>query len=140
MGYFGCIKDILEEKGIDKAFTKTDIDAVICVRSALSGCDYTTEEFELLCSAVIDVAEHMELCCTQEIADVVCDLYKDLGYGFRNEKYEGIYGDTYDFDDDSCYDNRIKLTRTLTIEQLKDLDYRVRDMILDIVYIAIDNK
>lgn len=132
MGYFSDIKDLLEEKGL----SKNDVDAVICVRSALYGTDYTIEEFELLCSAVIDVAEHIELCCTQEIADVVCDLYKDLGFGFRDEEYEGTYGDTWNYG----YDNRILLTRTLTMEQLKDLDYRVRDMILDIVYEAIDNK
>lgn len=136
MGYFSEIKDLLEENGLNK----NEVDAVICVRSALYGCEYTTEEFELLCSAVIDVSQHMELCCTQEIADVVCDLYKGLGYGFRDEEYEGIYGDTYDFADDSCYDNRIKLTRTLSMDQLKDLDYRVRDMILDIVWESINNS
>jgi len=125
--YFNAIKNLLEEKGLDDVFTKTDVDAVICVRSAISGTDYTNEEFELLCDTVIDVSQHMTLCCTQEIADVVCDLYKDLGFGFRNEKCEEEF-------------DGVTLTRTLSIDQLEDLDYRTRDMIVLIVNESINNN
>lgn len=88
-----------------------DIDAeiAICVNAALSK-KVSANTFNLLCGFVYYVWSDVEKGYTQLIADIVVDLYQNCYYGYRT--------------------SHNKLLR----KDLKECDYRKRDMVAVIFY------
>ena len=63
-----------------------EISAIITSCVKLSADDSTSdEEFELLCSFTCSCFDRIDSGYIQLIADIVCDLYQDLGYGYRDK-------------------------------------------------------
>lgn len=68
----------------EKEFDLTQVEIVSCV---MCSCDtLTDEEFELICEYVRRVYDRLDYTYIQLVSDIVCDLYKDLDYGYRDRK------------------------------------------------------
>ena len=108
----------------------TDIDLATCVACSMgesfSGNPENEEEFEIICSFVSYVWDKIDKGYTQLLADIVIDLYQDQGWGYRDEYNVEDYGD--------YFGEQLELSRTLTLEQMKEADYRVAEMVVNIFY------
>lgn len=84
MNIYVDIKNIIKERG----FELVDVEIVSCV---MSSCEtLTDDEFKLVCNYVDAIWQHIDYTYIQLISDIVCDLYKNLDYNFRNHK-DGKY-------------------------------------------------
>lgn len=78
------IKNIIKDRG----FELIDVEIVSCV---MSSCEtLTDDEFKLVCNYVEAIWQRLDYTYIQLISDIVCDLYKDLEYNFRDRK-DGKY-------------------------------------------------
>lgn len=73
------IRDLLNERRIKDI----DVEIVSCVNSSVEGI--TDEEYELICSYTYGCWSMMNNTYIQLLTDIICDLYQDLGYGYRDE-------------------------------------------------------
>lgn len=101
------VKNLFKEKGINDLTA----DIVSCVSAA--SWNLSDEDFDLVCSYTNRVLDNVDKGYTQLIADIVCDLYQDLDYGYRKDEDE---------------DEETFLTR----EDLKD--HNKIDMVVDMFY------
>lgn len=120
MENYNSILKVLKDNNI----RNIEVDIVNCVDSSISKT-VSEEEFEALCTFTKYIWDKAEKGYTQLIADIVVDLYQDCDYGYRNEEKEITKG----YDDD-----KITFKQILTLEDLKECDYRKREMVLDIFY------
>ena len=63
-----------------------DLEIVSCVNSSCR--ELSTIDFELICEYVKLIWDNVDKTYIQLISDIVCDLYQDLEYGFRDEEDE----------------------------------------------------
>lgn len=99
---YSKIRDLFKEKGIK------DIEAEIvsCVNS--SSYKLNDEEFDLICSYTRGCWNDLEKTYIQLLTDIICDLYQDLEYGYKNDEH------------------------FLTLEDIKEGDKK--EMVIDIFY------
>ena len=71
-----------------------DSETTSCVASACFLTPLSDEEFDMLCDFTRYCFDDSELDCMQSFANVVCDMYQNLEYGFYNPEkvstFEGI--------------------------------------------------
>ena len=67
-----------------KTYDNLDLDIISCVNAA--SYKLSDREYNLVCSYVYKIWYNIEKTYTQLIADIVCDLYQDLGYNYRDEE------------------------------------------------------
>lgn len=65
-----------------------ELEVVSCVNS--SSLQLNDEEYDLVCNYVVEVWYKLDKTYIQLISDIVCDLYQNLDYGFRDRE-NGIF-------------------------------------------------
>ena len=78
----------IEIKELAKKYDIKDIELEIvsCVNS--SSWKLSDEDYEMICEYVNLIWNKVDKTYIQLISDIVCDLYQDLEYGFRDEEDE----------------------------------------------------
>lgn len=79
---YSNIRDLAKKHEI----SDIELEIVSCVNS--SSWQLSDEDFELICEYVKSVWHDVDKTYIQLISDIVCDLYQDLEYGFRDEEDE----------------------------------------------------
>ena len=124
MKYSEILDKLQEIKGVGYA----QIEIANCVSCSL-GLRYSItneEEFDIICEFTYYVWDKIDKGYTQLLTDIIVDLYKNEGFGYRDEEEFKTY---------RGYDEEpIELSRTLTLEQMKGQDSRVAQMVMDIFY------
>lgn len=98
------IRDLFKKESI----SDTQAEIVSCVNSSMN--KMSDEEFNLICSYVESCWYAMDNSYFQLLTDIICDLYQNLEYGYRDEEKDKV----------------------LTLEDLKNKEKI--DMVLDLFY------
>lgn len=72
----------IRELAIKNKISDIDLEIVSCVNSA--SYNLSDNEFNLICDYVKQVWFKLDSTYLQLLADIVCDLYQGLDYGYRN--------------------------------------------------------
>ena len=96
-----------------------DAEICSCVSASLHPVKVRDNSYNLLCSFTKTIWNHLDYPNTQILADIVVDLFNGCIGSYRR-------GKSFKADDGS------KIKRRLTLKDLEEQDYRVRDMVMDI--------